>query len=34
MSDEDDRSIDLLGIKPISDSINTASKGVVDGASA
>lgn len=34
MADDENKGIDLLGIKPISDSINTVSKGVVEGASA
>ncbi len=33
MSDENS-SVDLLGIKPIADSVNTVTKGTVDGASA
>lgn len=31
---EDNKSLDVLGIKPVADSINTVTKGTVDGASA
>ena len=31
---EDSKSLDILGIKPIADSVNTVTKGSVDGASA
>jgi hypothetical protein len=30
----DDKSVDLLGVKPIAESVNTVTKGTVDGASA
>ncbi|EGQ9578026.1 hypothetical protein NMR30_003665 [Vibrio cholerae] len=31
---DDNKSLDILGIKPVADSINTVTKGTVDGASA
>lgn len=31
---EDNKSLDVLGVKPIADSVNTVTKGTVDGASA
>ena len=31
---EDNNSLDVLGVKPIADSVNTVTKGTVDGASA
>lgn len=31
---DDNKSLDILGIKPIADSVNTVTKGTVDGASA
>jgi hypothetical protein len=31
---EENKSLDLLGVKPIADSVNTVTKGTVDGASA
>lgn len=31
---EDNKSLDLLGVRPISESLNTATRGVVDGLSA
>lgn len=31
---EDNKSLDVLGVKPIADSVNTITKGTVDGASA
>lgn len=34
MVDEKSKSIDLLGVKPIADSVNTLTKGAVDGAGA
>ena len=34
MVDEKSKSIDLLGIKPVADSVNTITKGAVDGAGA
>ena len=34
MDDKDSQSLDILGIKPIGESINTLTKGAVDGASA
>ena len=33
-SDESSRSLDILGIKPISESVNTVTKATVDGAAA
>lgn len=34
MSEEKSKSLDVLGVKPFADAINTATKGVVDGAGA
>jgi len=34
MSEKEDKSLDILGIKPIADSVNTITKASVDGASA
>ena len=34
MSEQKDQSLDILGIKPIADSINIATKAIVDGSSA
>ena len=34
MTKEQDKSLDLLGLKPVADSINTITKGVVDAAGA
>lgn len=34
MSDEKSKSLDVLGVKPFADAINTTTKGIVDGAGA
>jgi hypothetical protein len=34
MSEQENQSLDVFGVKPIADSINTATKAIVDGSSA